>query len=145
MAIKDAPVVDTIDFDEKKAYNPERPISSLIRTQLLHLHHAEHLVIPEKHRTDVNINTLHTERQASEYIQAVTALLHKYGKKAAKKSSAKASTGSPTTASSIAPPIQRAFASESSKRWTPGPTCFASGAAGFTKPTTFTTSAMSWA
>ena len=89
MAIKDAPVVDTIDFDEKKAYNPERPISSLIRTQLLHLHHAEHLVIPEKHRTNININTLHTERQASEYIQRVTALLHKYGKKAAKKSRTK--------------------------------------------------------
>src|SRR5947209_2158168 len=86
MAIKDAPVVDTIDFDENEAYNPERPISSLIRTQLLHLHHAEHLVIPEKHRTDVNINTLHKESEASEYIQRVTALLHKYGKKATKKS-----------------------------------------------------------
>jgi hypothetical protein len=89
MAIKDAPVVDIIEFDEKEAYNPDRPISSLIRTQLLHLHHAEHLKIPEKERTNVNINTLHTERQASEYIQEVTALLHKHGKKAAKKSKTK--------------------------------------------------------
>jgi hypothetical protein len=86
MAIKDAPVVDTIDFDAKAAYNPDRPISSLIRTQLLHLHHAEYLAIPEKERTNININTLHTERQASEYIQKVTALLHKHGRKAAKKS-----------------------------------------------------------
>lgn len=86
MAIQDAPIVDTIDFDEKAAYNPDRPISSLIRTQLLHLHHAEYLAIPEKERTNININTLHTERQASEYIQKVTALLHKHGKKAAKKS-----------------------------------------------------------
>lgn len=86
MAIKDAPIVDTIDFDEKAAYNPDRPISSLIRTQLLHLHHAEYLAIPEKERTNININTLHTERQASEYIQKVTALLHKHGRKAAKKS-----------------------------------------------------------
>jgi hypothetical protein len=90
MAIKDAPVVDIIEFDINEAYNPDRPISSLIRTQLLHLHHAEQLVnIPPKQRTNVNINTLHTERQASEYIQIVTALLHKYGKKAAKKSRTK--------------------------------------------------------
>src|ERR1700744_2867143 len=86
MAIKDAPTVDTIDFDEKAAYNPDRPISSLIRTQLLHLHLAEHIAVPEKEHTNTNINTLHTERQASEYIQKVTALLHKYGKKTAKKS-----------------------------------------------------------
>jgi hypothetical protein len=85
MAIKDAPTVDTIEFDENEAYNPDRPISSLIRTQLLHLHHAEHLAIPPEDRTNININTLHTERQASEYIQQVTALLHKHGNKAAKK------------------------------------------------------------
>src|ERR1051326_7376019 len=86
MVIKDAPTVDIIEFDEKEAYDHDRPISSLIRTQLLHLHHAEHLVIPPKERTNININTLHTERQASEYIQLVTALLHKHGRKARKKS-----------------------------------------------------------
>lgn len=86
MAIEDAPIVDIIEFDENEAYNPDRPISGLIRTQLLHLHHAEHLAVPPKERTNININTLHTERQASEYIQRVTALLHKHGKKAAKKS-----------------------------------------------------------
>jgi hypothetical protein len=85
MSIKDAPTVDIIEFDKKEAYNPDRPISSLIRTQLLHLHHAEHLAIPPKERTNININTLHTERQACKYIQKVTALLHKHGKKAAKK------------------------------------------------------------
>lgn len=85
MAIKDAPTIDIIEFDEKEAYNPDRPISSLIRTQLLHLHHAEHIVVPEKQRTNININMLHTEREASKYIHTVTALLHKHGKKAAKK------------------------------------------------------------
>ncbi len=100
MAIKDAPKVDIIEFDKKAAYNPDLPISSLIRTQLLHLHHAEHLVVPPEARTNININTLHTERQASKYIQKVTALLHKHGKKAAKRSkpakgkaSAKKATG----------------------------------------------------
>jgi hypothetical protein len=86
MAIKDAPTVDIIEFDEKEAYNPDRPISSLVRTQLLHLHYAEQLRVPPEEHTNININTLHTERQASKYIQKVTALLHKHGKKAAKKS-----------------------------------------------------------
>lgn len=85
MAIKDAPTVDIIEFDKEEAYNPDRPISSLIRTQLLHLHHAEYIVVPPKERTNININMLHTEREASKYIQKVTALLHKHSNKAAKK------------------------------------------------------------
>jgi hypothetical protein len=80
MAIKDAPTVNILTFDEKEAYDPNRPISSLIRTQLHHLHVAENLVLPEKARTNININDLHTELKASEYIQKITALLHKYGK-----------------------------------------------------------------
>lgn len=78
MALKDAPVVEVLKFDEMEAYNHDRPISSLIRTQLLHLHHAENLVVPAKARTAVNINHLLTEREASKYIQKVTRLLHKY-------------------------------------------------------------------
>lgn len=89
MAIENAPTVNVLAFDEKEAYNHDRPISSLIRTQLLHLHQAEHIVVPKKERTNVNINQLHTERQASEYIQKVTALLHKHGKAAAIKSRTK--------------------------------------------------------
>ncbi len=73
------------EFDEKAAYNHDRPISSLVRTQLLHLHTAENLALPEKDRTDININHLLTERQASEYIQKVTALLHSHGKAARRK------------------------------------------------------------
>lgn len=80
MAIKDAPTVNILAFDEKEAYDPKRPISSLIRTQLHHLHLAENLVVPPKARTNININDLHTEHEASEYIQQITALLHKYGK-----------------------------------------------------------------
>jgi hypothetical protein len=80
MALKDAPTVEVLKFDEKEAYNHDRRISSLIRTQLLHLHHAENLVVPSDARTNININHLLTERQASEYIQKVTRLLHRYGK-----------------------------------------------------------------
>lgn len=80
MALEDAPTVEVLKFDEKEAYNHDRRISSLIRTQLLHLHHAENLVVPPKARTNININHLLTEHQASEYIQKVTRLLHRYGK-----------------------------------------------------------------
>lgn len=79
MAIKDAPTVQILSFDEEEAYNHDRPISGLIRTQLHHLHLAENIKVPPKERTNTNINDLHTERQASEYIQRVTALLHKHG------------------------------------------------------------------
>jgi hypothetical protein len=80
MALKDAPIVEVLKFDEAEAYDHNRPISGLIRTQLLHLHHAEQLVVPAKAQTNVNINKLHTELEASEYIEKITALLHKHGK-----------------------------------------------------------------
>jgi hypothetical protein len=96
MALRDAPRVDVLRFDENDAYDHDRPLSSLIRTQLLHLHHAESLAVPPKARTNININDLHTERQASEYIQRVTALLHRHGKRsqAKKKIAARAGTAS---------------------------------------------------
>jgi hypothetical protein len=76
------------EFDEKVAYNHDRPISGLIRTQLLHLHTAEQHLKPEK-RTNININNLLTEKQASQYIQKVTALLHEHGKPAKRKTAGK--------------------------------------------------------
>jgi len=80
MSIEEAQTMEVLKFDEQEAYNHDRPISSLIRTQLLHLHQAEHIALPPKARTNTNINDLRTERQASEYIRKVTRLLHKYGK-----------------------------------------------------------------
>jgi hypothetical protein len=82
MNIIDVPAV------EKEAYNPDRPISGLIQMQLIHLSTAEQK-LPAKQRTGTNIATLHTEGQAAEYIQKVTAMLLKAGKDkkpAAKKS-----------------------------------------------------------
>ena len=76
---------------EKEAYNPDRPISGLIQMQLVHLHTAEQ-ALPPRQRTGVNIAMLHSEGQAAEYMQRVTALLHRAGKakkKAAKKTAAK--------------------------------------------------------
>ncbi|HEY2914582.1 MAG TPA: hypothetical protein VGK21_14560 [Candidatus Angelobacter sp.] len=73
---------------EKEAYNPDRPISGLIQMQLIHLSTAEQMLPPNVRRTGINIATLHTEGQAAEYIQKVTALLHRAGK-AKKKKTAK--------------------------------------------------------
>jgi hypothetical protein len=86
MAQQFAKTVNVLKFDENEAYDHDRPISSLVRTQLLHLHQAEHIGVPEKARTNININDLHTEREASEYIAKVTRLLHKHGNAAGKKS-----------------------------------------------------------
>jgi hypothetical protein len=76
---------------EKEAYNPDRPISGLIQMQLIHLSTAEQTLLP-KQRTGINISTLHSEGQAAEYIQKVTAMLHRAGK-AKKKTTKKKSAG----------------------------------------------------
>jgi hypothetical protein len=85
MRIIDVPEV------EKEAYNPDRPISGLIQMQLIHLSTAEQ-TLSAKQRTGTNISMLHSEGQAAEYIQKVTAMLHKAGK-AKKKSTKKKSAG----------------------------------------------------
>jgi hypothetical protein len=84
MRIIDVPEV------EKAAYNPDRPISGLIQMQLIHLSTAEQTLLPGQ-RTGINISTLHSEGQAAEYIQKVTAMLHKAGK--AKKKATKKKSG----------------------------------------------------
>jgi hypothetical protein len=85
MAKRYAMTVEVPGFDEEAAYDQNRPISSLIRTQLLHLTAAENLALPPRLRTGININSLHTEREAGAYIQRMTALLHKHGKAEARK------------------------------------------------------------
>ena len=90
---------------EKEAYNPDRPISGLIQMQLIHLSTAEQMLPPTVRRTGINIATLHTEGQAAEYIQKVTALLHRAGKAKKKKTTKKSArkprkTGKKTPAKS---------------------------------------------
>jgi ArsR family metal-binding transcriptional regulator len=53
------------------AWNKDRPVSSLLKTQILHLHEAERR-LPVRHHTDIYINAIKTEGEASEYIRAVT-------------------------------------------------------------------------
>jgi len=66
-----------------KAYNPDRPITDLVRNQILHLSLAErHL--DEPHRSGLDVYSIKTDRQASEYIRHVTSKLHPAGAKKAK-------------------------------------------------------------
>lgn len=73
----DIPMIDVPEV-EKEAYNPNRPISGLIHTQLVHLSAAEQQ-LPQAKRTGINIAMLHTEGEAARYIQKVTAMLHPQG------------------------------------------------------------------
>ena len=62
------------------AYNPDRPISDLVRNQILHLSVAErHL--HKKHWSPVDVHSIKTERQASEYIHHLTKKLHEFPSK----------------------------------------------------------------
>lgn len=60
----------------KKAFKPDRAVSSLLLTQIQHLKAAERN-LPSRYHSDKYINAIKTEREASEYIRHVTEAIHK--------------------------------------------------------------------
>jgi hypothetical protein len=74
-----------------KAYNPDRPITDLVRNQILHMSVAE-LHLEKRHRTGTDVHSIRTEREASEYIRHLTDKMHRkkrnkgMGEKKAKRS-----------------------------------------------------------
>ena len=60
----------------KGAWNPNRPMSSLLEWQVEHLHEAEKR-LPRHHHTSIYVNAIKTEGEAAEYIRAVTGAIHK--------------------------------------------------------------------
>jgi hypothetical protein len=66
----------------RSAYNPNRPVSTLLRTQMLHLREAEKM-FPPKHHSDIYINAIRTEAAAAEYIRHVTATIRRLHEEAA--------------------------------------------------------------
>jgi phospholipase C len=54
--------------------NRNRPISGLLKDQIEHLHKAE-LTLPADQQTGIDIHTITTEAQASNYIQQITVRL----------------------------------------------------------------------
>jgi hypothetical protein len=66
-----------------KRFEPHRPITDLVRNQLLHLSLAQrHL--PREHHHPTDVYSIKTEGEASEFIRHVTAKLHSMKGKAAK-------------------------------------------------------------
>lgn len=59
----------------KSAYNPDRPISSLLKSQVDHLREAESK-LPLKYRSEVYAKAVRTEGEAARYIREVTEAIH---------------------------------------------------------------------
>jgi hypothetical protein len=59
----------------KSAFNKHRPVSALLKNQILHMQEAE-FRLPARQQTNIYINKIKTEGQAAEYISKVTARLH---------------------------------------------------------------------
>ena len=66
----------------KSAWNPNRPVSSLLQTQIEHLHHAEKR-LPLRYRTEIYINAIKTEGQAAQYVREVTEAIQRAHEEAA--------------------------------------------------------------
>ena len=61
---------------KKKAMNPNRPVSALLKTQIEHLHGAERR-LPLRYRSEIYVNAIRTEGEAAAYISAVTEAIRK--------------------------------------------------------------------
>lgn len=61
----------------KNAYNPDRPMGSLLRSQVEHLREAESkLPLRYRHEIDTYIKAIKTEGEAAAYIRKVTEAIH---------------------------------------------------------------------
>jgi hypothetical protein len=59
----------------KSAYDPNRPVSSLLKSQIEHLHEAERK-LPARYHSEIYINAVKTEGEAARYIREVTEAIH---------------------------------------------------------------------
>jgi hypothetical protein len=67
----------------KSSMNLNRPVSSLVLTQVEHMHTAEKR-LPLRYRTEIYVNAIKTEGEAARYISEVTAAIHRAHNEAAK-------------------------------------------------------------
>lgn len=58
------------------AYDPDRPLSSLLKMQIEHLREAESM-LPLRYRSELYMKAIHTEGQAARYIRDVTEAIHR--------------------------------------------------------------------
>ena len=55
----------------KSAYDPNRPVSALLKAQIDYLHHAARR-LPLRYRSEIYVNAIKTEGEAARYIGEVT-------------------------------------------------------------------------
>lgn len=59
----------------KSAFDPNRPVSSLLVAQMEYLHEAERR-LPSRYHSQIYINAVKTEGEAAKYIRHVTEAIH---------------------------------------------------------------------
>jgi hypothetical protein len=59
----------------KSSMNQDRPVSALLKSQILHLQEAE-FRLPAQYQTNIYIHAIQTEGDAGEYIRQVTQAIH---------------------------------------------------------------------
>lgn len=59
----------------KSSYDPNRPVSGLLKMQMEHLHLAERR-LPLRFHSDIYVNAIKTEGEAANYIRSVTEAIH---------------------------------------------------------------------
>ncbi len=60
----------------KSAFNPNRPVNTLLKTQMDFLHKAERR-LPPRYHSEIYVNAIKTEGEASKYIREVTEAIHR--------------------------------------------------------------------
>ena len=59
----------------RSAYDPDRPVTSLLKSQVEHLHEAERN-LPPRYHTEIYVKAIKSEGEASRYIREVTEAIH---------------------------------------------------------------------
>jgi hypothetical protein len=59
----------------KNAFNPNRPVSALLKAQMEYLHEAEKR-LPLQYHSEIYVNAIRTEGEAAKYIRHVTEAIH---------------------------------------------------------------------
>ena len=59
----------------KSAFDPNRPVSALLMSQMEHLRHASSN-LPLRYRSEIYVNAIKTEGEAARYIREVTEAIH---------------------------------------------------------------------
>lgn len=59
----------------ESAFDPNRPVSALLKAQMEHLRHAASN-LPLRYRSEIYLNAIKTEGEAAKYIRDVTEAIH---------------------------------------------------------------------